>query len=60
MFFVFLFKESLDFVVILIKPVLVFARESIAEDWKVSLKTVQFSFNHLNGGPLHLIGCRYH
>ena len=34
MFLVFLFKESLDFFVILIKPILVFVgpRESIAEE----------------------------
>ena len=44
MFFMFLFK---DFFVILVKPVLLFRdtgpRESIAEEWTVSLKTVQFS-----------------
>ena len=44
-FLVFLFKESLNFFVVLIKPILVFARywESIAEEWTVSLKTVQLS-----------------
>ena len=43
----FLFKESLDFFIILVKPVLVLRdtgpRESIAEEWTVSLKTVLFS-----------------
>ena len=47
MFFMFLFKESLDFFVILVKAVLCLRdtgpRESIAEEWTVSLKTVQFS-----------------
>ena len=35
-------------------------RESIAEEWMVSLKTVQFSSGSSERSPLHLIDCRYH
>ena len=52
MFLVFLFKESLDFFVIPIKPILVFARESIAKERMVSLKTVQLSSVLLNSKGL--------
>ena len=47
MFLVFPFKESLDFFVILVNQSWCLRdtgpRESIAEEWTVSLKTVQFS-----------------
>ena len=47
MFLVFLFKESLNFFVILVNQSWCLRdtgpRESIAEEWTVSLKTVQFS-----------------
>ena len=35
-------------------------REYIAEEWTVSLKTVQFSSGSSECVPLHLNGCRYH